>query len=328
MKPFFSIIIPVYQAEKSLERCVQSVLTQECSDYEILLVDDGSTDNSGTICDAFAERDARVKVIHQPNAGVSLARNAGIQMATGEYLLFLDSDDALMPQGLTTLANATNNGIADVVIAGLSVLENGMAVRKIGLDKEMQSNREIWEMICRDSAPFGYAGGKIIRRGIVNKHAVVFNANMHSQEDLDFFLSGYGFSKTIHVIPDCVYAYYYAPTNRTPRFGDYIANQIKLLRVVNMCTEVSVESIACVYQRICSLIYTGLYCAVEENTYLQTLETLLQIKDLKTVLADASVQGEHGFVVRNFVAGRYRCIRWYFAVRNQIWNAARRIKKR
>ena len=94
MKPTFSIIIPVYNAEKYLESCVQSALNQKnCSDFELILVNDGSRDQSPALCDKLAQQDAHIRVIHQQNQGVSVARNAGIDAAKGQYVLFLDSDD-------------------------------------------------------------------------------------------------------------------------------------------------------------------------------------------------------------------------------------------
>ena len=93
IKPMFSIIIPVYNTEKELERCVRSVTCQTFRDLELILVDDGSKDRSGIICDSLALEDDRVIVIHQQNAGCSEARNAGIRASHGEYLIFVDSDD-------------------------------------------------------------------------------------------------------------------------------------------------------------------------------------------------------------------------------------------
>ncbi len=89
----FSVVIPVYKVEEYLDQCVQSVLNQTYSDMEVILVDDGSPDNCGAMCDRWAETDSRVRVIHQKNGGLSAARNTGIQNAAGEYVLFLDSDD-------------------------------------------------------------------------------------------------------------------------------------------------------------------------------------------------------------------------------------------
>lgn len=93
--PLISVIVPIYNAEKFLHYCIDSILNQSFVDFEILLVNDGSTDNSGKICDKYAEKDTRVKVIHKQNGGVSSARNAGIEAAQGEYICFVDSDDYL-----------------------------------------------------------------------------------------------------------------------------------------------------------------------------------------------------------------------------------------
>jgi len=96
-----SIVIPVYRVEQTLGRCVESVLQQSFADYELILVDDGSPDQSGVLCDTYAERDSRVRVIHKANGGLSSARNAGLSVASGQYVTFIDSDDYL---GDNTLA--------------------------------------------------------------------------------------------------------------------------------------------------------------------------------------------------------------------------------
>ncbi|MBQ8769519.1 MAG: glycosyltransferase family 2 protein, partial [Oscillospiraceae bacterium] len=90
---FFSVVVPVYNVENYLKECVDSILRQSFADFELILVDDGSKDGSGAICDAYALGDARVKVIHKENGGQSTARNAGVRAAAGEYAVFLDSDD-------------------------------------------------------------------------------------------------------------------------------------------------------------------------------------------------------------------------------------------
>lgn len=102
--PMFSVIIPVYNVEKYLDQCVQSVLNQPFTDLEAILVDDGSTDSSGKICDEYAARDFRVRVIHQENGGLGQARNAGLRVAKGEWILFLDSDDYWMDNGLQLIS--------------------------------------------------------------------------------------------------------------------------------------------------------------------------------------------------------------------------------
>ena len=101
--PAISVIVPVYQAERLLPQCVESVLGQTFSDWELLLVDDGSRDGSPALCDAYATGDARVRVFHKPNGGVSSARNLGLEQARGQCIAFLDADDALGPAALETL---------------------------------------------------------------------------------------------------------------------------------------------------------------------------------------------------------------------------------
>lgn len=112
-----SIIVPVYNAEKYLERCVKSILTQTFEDWELILIDDGSPDNSGAICDEYAQNDTRIKVIHKPNGGVASARECGIRNATGVYSIHVDPDDWIEPDMLQILyAKAVEDG-SDIVVS-------------------------------------------------------------------------------------------------------------------------------------------------------------------------------------------------------------------
>ena len=98
-----SVIIPIYNSEKYLRRCIDSVLNQMFGDYEILLIDDGSTDCSSEICEKYSEKSSKIKVIHKPNGGVSSACNLGIDNSRGKYLMFCDSDDYVEPEWIETL---------------------------------------------------------------------------------------------------------------------------------------------------------------------------------------------------------------------------------
>ena len=110
-----SVIIPVYNVEKYLEECVDSVLAQTYTDWEAILVDDGATDSSGRMCDAYAAKDPRIRVIHRENGGLSAARNTGLKAARGEYVYFLDSDDYIEPDTLALLLETAEREQADVV---------------------------------------------------------------------------------------------------------------------------------------------------------------------------------------------------------------------
>ena len=111
-----SVIVPVYKAEKYLSRCVNSILGQTFSDFELILIDDGSPDKSGILCEEFAKKDARIRVIHQKNQGVSAARQKGLDNATGEYVIHADPDDWVEPDWLETLYLEAERTKADMVM--------------------------------------------------------------------------------------------------------------------------------------------------------------------------------------------------------------------
>lgn len=133
-----SIIVPVYNAEDYLSRCLDSILDQSLTLYEVILVDDGSTDSSPLICDRYSATDPRFRTIHKPNGGVSSARNAGISLAKGEYLMFVDSDDLLLPDALEMMLD----GIAgeDIVIGGYTAFVSGIVSKHV-LPKQTRSYR-------------------------------------------------------------------------------------------------------------------------------------------------------------------------------------------
>jgi glycosyltransferase involved in cell wall biosynthesis len=122
MSPLISVIVPIYNAEKYITRCVNSIWDQTYSLIEILLIDDGSLDSSSSICDELAIRDTRIKVVHKPNGGVTSARVAGIENSKGEFLCFVDADDVLLPTALHEMVSCISNDV-DIVIPDLSLNE-------------------------------------------------------------------------------------------------------------------------------------------------------------------------------------------------------------
>lgn len=123
--PAVSVVIPVYNVEAFLVECVDSVLNQTMQDFEIILVDDGATDSSGRMCDAYGRQDPRIRVIHQPNGGLSAARNTGLDAAKGGYVYFLDSDDYIVPHALESLRGMAEKERSDVVFFDASVFFTG-----------------------------------------------------------------------------------------------------------------------------------------------------------------------------------------------------------
>ena len=116
MNELISVIVPVYKVEPYLRRCIDSIISQTYHNLEIILVDDGSPDNCGAICDEYAEKDTRVRVIHKSNGGLSDARNAGLDIMTGDYVAFVDSDDWIDKQHLSSMYALVNGG-ADIAVS-------------------------------------------------------------------------------------------------------------------------------------------------------------------------------------------------------------------
>ncbi len=136
-KPLISVIIPVYNVEKYLKKCIDSVLNQTYDNFEIILIDDGSTDSSGKICDEYASKDGRIAVIHKENGGQSVARNTGIERSTGEWLYFPDSDDYIAEDMFETLLKKAVGENADIVIFdAMSFADDGGNVRQSYISKK------------------------------------------------------------------------------------------------------------------------------------------------------------------------------------------------
>ena len=131
-KKMISIIVPVYNVEKYLNRCVDSIINQTYKNLEIILVDDGSTDNSGKICDEYQKKDSRIKVIHKTNGGMSSARNAGLDIATGNYIAFVDSDDYIALNMMATMRGYVVDNNVDMAVCGFTRLTENKILSERG----------------------------------------------------------------------------------------------------------------------------------------------------------------------------------------------------
>ena len=134
--PLISVIVPIYKVEKYLCKCVDSIINQTYKNLEIILVDDGSPDNCPRICDDYAKKDSRIKVIHKKNGGLSDARNAGVKIATGEYISFIDSDDWVETQMIEKMFTCINKDKSDVVSSGVKwVKDDGSLINDVTIDE-------------------------------------------------------------------------------------------------------------------------------------------------------------------------------------------------
>lgn len=163
MSHLISIVVPVYNVEPFIRRAIESVINQSYQNWELILVDDGSPDQCGLICDEYASKDSRIHVIHKKNGGLSSARNAGVQICHGEYLLFLDSDDYLLPGCFVKMLTIMENDHLDILMEGHNIRLPGGMEKRADLDRrDSDDSKEIQRAILLDHLP-NFACGKMYR---------------------------------------------------------------------------------------------------------------------------------------------------------------------
>lgn len=192
--PVISIIIPVYNTKPYLSRCIESVLNQNYADYELLLIDDGSSDGSKEICDTYAETDSRIRVFHKENGGVSSARNMGLNHAKGEWVYFVDSDDEVLPGGLQTLVNCISDEV-DIVMGGyVEVDERGISSvidERVELTlSKLQSLVSLYGGYGSFYPYCGYLWMRLLRKKVISEHHLLFDQTIAIKED-SLFLTEY-----------------------------------------------------------------------------------------------------------------------------------------
>lgn len=183
--PKISIIVPIYKAEAYIQRCIDSIINQSFQDWECILIDDGSPDKSGAICDRYAITETRIKVLHTENGGVSSARNKGIELSRGEYLVFVDSDDEILPDYIKKLYEG-------MMLSSLPVLSVCGAVSQsdVRCETYRKFNNSFYSFTDSDDKEcvllYGGMLGKMYNRNVVNKHVIRFNESITNCEDCLF----------------------------------------------------------------------------------------------------------------------------------------------
>ena len=200
-----SVIIPVYNGERYLAECLRSVIGQSCSDIEIIVVDDGSTDGSYSICKSFAEKDPRIRPFRRDNSGVSATRNFAISQACGDYITFLDADDEMTPCAIEIMLNAASEE-TDFVIGSYEVFRGKSAAKKLNRSEQFDfSEREKYELVFQDIVKPPWA--KLYRASILQENGIRFPEDIPYAEDHIFNLEYIKLVQRAKVIQDVVYRY-------------------------------------------------------------------------------------------------------------------------
>lgn len=237
-----SVIVPCYGVEAYLDRCMSSLLTQTLDDIEIIMVDDGSPDRVPFMCDEYAKKDSRIKIVHKENGGLGYARNSGLDLATGEYVVFIDSDDYIESDAFEMLYYEATKNQADAVFSGFYIQnKQGLWEEHI----EMPESKEIvgaeieeFKLGMIASAPYEKVERSfwvsvwhaLYKRSLIEKHHIRFvSEREYAAEDIPFQVQFLSYAKKISYLPKCFYHYCINGTSLTHSF-----NIDKFLKLKNM----------------------------------------------------------------------------------------------
>jgi glycosyltransferase involved in cell wall biosynthesis len=225
MNPLISIIIPVYNSERYLVKCLESVKNQSYKNLQIILVNDGSSDNSGNICDEYARQDDRFIVIHKENGGVSSARNRGLNIAEGKYIGFIDSDDYVEHNMISNLLNLNYEKKADILMCGCLKEYKGGKVKSN--TNKIETSIQIYDSVgalnkLLDKNEFhGYVCNKLFSRELIKgKEPILFDESIHVCEDMVFCCNAFLKAKCILYDSTKYYHYVFHDNNTTSLFNE------------------------------------------------------------------------------------------------------------
>lgn len=280
MKPKISIIIPIYKVEKFLERCINSIVNQTYANIEIILVDDGSPDNCPIICDSYAEKDNRIKVIHKSNGGLSDARNEGLKIATGEYILFVDSDDYIELDTCKNFIDIISYNNVDIVVGnGKKIEGNKISLMKHKYDRyeSILSGKEYLKEELKSNSMFMASWLNLYNRKFLLDNKLLFKiGRLHEDEEF----TPRAFLKADKVIASDINFYNYIIRNESiTTKKDLSKNGIHIIKTCNELAKI--------------------YINVEDKELLMLLEESLVVKYLHAFYIGKLYKKKYKNIIKN-----------------------------
>lgn len=287
-----SIIVPVYNVESYLDECIQSIVNQTYKDWECILINDGSTDNSGYICDTWAEKDNRIHVIHQSNNGVSASRNAGIQLAKGEFITFVDSDDWIENNYLTELVDILFQTPSDLYVSGIiQDFNNGTnhTYKPTNQISFCLNSENIHHFVALNRSYLLYGPtANLYQSKIIQEHNIRFRTNLSYGEDLLFNYDYLEHVNTITCIDKAYYHYRIIGNNtlsskfRQDQFDTDYAQWQVLQSFYQRKDLWNKEAKELLYQRLWGIVYDGLFLFPKlKNPSFKHLQQILSIPEIQ-----------------------------------------------
>lgn len=237
MNPKVSVIVPVYNVQEKLRRCIESILRQDFSNFELLLMDDGSKDESGKVCDEYAAKDSRIYVLHKENSGVSDTRNQAIRLARGEYLQFVDSDDWLTPEATGLLVSTMEKQGCDLVISDFYRVVGERLAHKGDIQEDgLLTRKEFAAYMIENPADYYYGvlWNKLYKKSIIEKHKLIMDKEINWCEDFLFNMEYIRHVESVYALHVPIY-YYVKTKGSLVSQGSSIAKTIQMKRKVFKC---------------------------------------------------------------------------------------------
>lgn len=265
MSPIVSVVVPVYNASKTIDRCVNSILDQTYRNLDIILVDDGSTDDSKTRCDSFSFQDERIRVIHQENGGPSAARNTGIEKAKGDFIVFVDCDDYIPEKYIEDMIEAkTNNGGMSLVVSGMKIISPNNSVPEDTLsvdDGEVSILRKTEFIQLYRKYIYNSPVNKLFDRSEIINNDIRFKVGMHIAEDMLFntmYFAKVNFDNIVVLNTNCYIYVRDGGTSLDSKYNpDYYENHKEVFEILERTAfdlEVSQSDMELIYERYIGII--------------------------------------------------------------------------
>ncbi len=283
-----SIIIPVYNVKEHIDQCLQSVLSQAYTDWECILVDDGSTDGSGDICDGYAKIDTRFSVIHQDNQGVSSARNNGLKMAKGEHVCFIDSDDWVSSDYLSNMLIGLVDDSIDMVVTGLSKEYNNQNSQTFQPTQrcKIKANSQFTKTFIENVGLLYGPTAILYKKRIIKENHLLFPQESSFGEDTVFNFLYLEYVDHIYLLP-CI-NYFYRVGEQTLSSNIYNLplkryeiweKRYSFYQSKGMWNNISQENM---YKELWAIIYDGIFSTTDHSySYLKQILSIKEISDLK-----------------------------------------------
>lgn len=242
--PLISVIVPIYNSENTISRCINSILSQSFKDFELLLVDDGSSDSSVTICESFCAIDKRVHIFKKQNEGVSAARNYGIDHAIGKWLAFTDSDDWVGNNYLESFIEQIQDGV-DLYVEGVNILEglNYTHTSTIRYKPRIIGREEALNELFSQRLS-GVIWNKLFCMDIVKQHGICFNKEIRLREDDDFTINYLSHINKVSFLDICSYYYVQPDWKKKYKINTFNVNKILVNRILEFPGQLDDELIA------------------------------------------------------------------------------------